>query len=316
MAGQSVTNTRKVGEWSVPPIGLGTMLMTLPHAPPGVHEDPIPEAQAIRTIHAALDAGVRVLDTAVNYVMGPELMGQNEALTAKALASWSGDRNDVLVVAKGGCRRTVEEAAVRDNSRENLRWSCETSLKALGVDRLAIYVLHAPDPAVPFEEAVGTLMALQAEGKIGMIGLSNVGRGQVAQARAMTRIDAIEHELSPGRLAAAPLAKMCEAEDIAFFAYRPVGGQQGAPGFGQTHPSLGRIAEARGVSPQRVALAWCLAQGSNIIPIPSARRPETILDSVQAADLALTAEELAMIDADSAAAFAGAAKVGAFGATR
>ncbi len=316
MASQATTGTRRVGDRAVSPIGLGTMLMTLPHAPPGVHEEPIPEAQAIRTIHAALDAGVNLLDTAVNYVVAPELMGQNEALTAKALASWSGDRNDILVVAKGGCRRTVEEAAVRDNSRANLRWSCETSLKALGVERLGLYVLHAPDPNVPFDEAVATLMELKTEGKIGMIGLSNVGRGQVAQARAMTRIDAIEHELAPGRLAALPLARLCAAEGIAFLAYRPVGGQQGAPGFGQTHPALAKIAAARGVSPHQVALAWCLAQGSTVIPIPSARRPETILDSVQAADLTLSEAELALIDADSQATFAGAEKVGTFGAKK
>ncbi len=314
MPTRNSTRNRKVGDRKVYPVGLGAMLMTLPHAPPGVHEDPIPEVQAIRTIHAALDAGVNLIDTAINYVVAPELMGQNEALVAKALNTWSGDRNDILVVAKGGCRRTVEEAAVRDNSRANLRWSCETSLKSLGVEQLAIYVLHAPDPAVPFEEAVGTLMELQAEGKIGMIGLSNVGRSQVAKARAMTQIHAIEHELAPGRLAAYPLAKICEADDIAFFAYRPVGGQQGAPGFGLTHPSLAAIGKDRGVSPQQVAIAWCLHQGTSVIPIPSARRPETILDSIQAAELILTPEELARIDADSAAHFAGQEKLGAFGA--
>jgi aryl-alcohol dehydrogenase-like predicted oxidoreductase len=301
MASESLPTARAVGDRKVSPIGLGTMLMTLPHPPPGQYEEPIPEEQAIRTIHAALDGGVRVLDTAINYVMAPEQMGRNEALTAKALAMWSGDKNEVLVVAKGGCRRTLEAPAIRDSRPENLRWSCETSLRSLGVEQLALYVLHAPDPNVPFEDAVGTLIELQAEGKIGMIGLSNVGRRQLAAARAMTPIAAIEQNLSPGRLAALPLVKICEAEGIAFLAYSPVGGQRGAPSLGVTLPSLSKIAAERAVSPQRVALAWCLAQGRTVIPIPSARRPETILDSLQAADLVLSDEELSLIDQDSAA---------------
>jgi aryl-alcohol dehydrogenase-like predicted oxidoreductase len=298
MAVQTATRVRKVGERSVCPIGLGTMLMTLPHPPPGVHEDPIEESQAIRTIHAALDAGVNVLDTAINYVIAEELMGHNEALTGKALASYAGNKDQVMVVAKGGCRRTATEMAVRDGTRKNLRWSCETSLKALGLERLDIYVLHAPDFNTPFADTVGFLKELRDEGKIGMIGLSNVGRKQVAEARAITGIDAIEHELAPGRLAALPLAKVCDAEAMAFFAYRPVGGQLGSPKLKATRPGLAKVAAERGISPQRAALAWCLHQGETVIPIPSARRPETILDSVQARDLFLTAEELALIDQD------------------
>src|ERR1700733_11640568 len=170
---------RTIGKRSVPPIGLGTMLMTLPHPPPGVHEEPIEESQAIRTIHAALDAGVRLLDTAINYCMAAEEMGRNERLVGKALRTWSGDSDDVLVVCKGGNRRTTDEPYVHDGRPENLRWSCETSLRALGVETLGLYMLHAPDPAVPLEESMGALAQLQAEGKIESVGASNLGRRQL-----------------------------------------------------------------------------------------------------------------------------------------
>ena len=289
---------RNIGDWSVPPIGLGTMLMTLPHPPPGVHEEPIEEAQAIRTIHAALDGGVRVLDTAVNYCMAAAEMGRNERLVAKALATWPGDTDDVLVVCKGGNRRTDDLPWVHDGSPENLRWSCETTLRALGVESLGLYMLHAPDPEVPLADSVGALADLKEEGKIQMVGMSNLGRRQLAEARAIVEVRAVENNLAPARRAALPLAKVCEEAGIAFLAWAPLGGQVGATTLAQTQPALSAIAAARGVSAHRVALAWGLAQAGNVIPIPSARRPETILDSLQAWDMPLTAEELAAIDAD------------------
>jgi aryl-alcohol dehydrogenase-like predicted oxidoreductase len=275
------------------------MLMTLPHPPPGVHEDPIPEPQAIRTIHAALDAGVRLLDTAINYCMAAGEMGRNERLVAKALGTWSGDPDEVLVVCKGGNRRTDDEPWVHDGTPENLRWSCETSLRALAVESLGLYLLHAPDPAVPVEESVGALAELQAEGKIQMVGVSNFGRRQLATARTVVDVTAVENNLSPAKRGALPLAKVCEGEGIGFLAWAPLGGQVGAPTLKEDQPAMASIAAERGTSPQVVALAWCLAQAANVIPIPSARRPETILDSVTAWDLQLSPEELAAIDADN-----------------
>jgi len=298
MADPATARSRQIAGRTVSPIGLGTMLMTLPHPPPGVHEEPIEETQAIRTIHAALDAGVRLLDTAINYCMRESEMGRNERLVAKALASWSGDAEEVLVVCKGGNRRTDEKMFVHDASPRNLRWSCETTLKALGVERLGVYMLHAKDPATPLAESIGALADLQAAGKIEHVAVSNLGRRELAEARAIVPIVAVENRLGPGETAALKLAKFCEGEGIAFLAYKPIMGQVGAPQLAKSHPALGAVAAERGVSPQRVALAWCLAQAGNVIPIPSARRPETILDSVQAGGLHLTDTELARIDAD------------------
>ena len=278
------------------------MLMTLPHPAPGVHEEPISGSQAIRTIHAALDAGVRVLDTAINYCMAAAEMGRNERLVAEALDTWSGDADDILVVCKGGNRRTDDKPYVHDGRPENLRWSCETSLRALGVESLGLYMLHAPDPAVPLEDSVGALADLRAEGKIQMVGVSNLGRRQLATARTIVDVEAVENNLAPARRGALPLAKVCEAEGIAFLAWAPLGGQVGATTLKSSQPAVSAIAATRGTSPHVVALAWCLAQAGNVIPIPSARRPETILDSVTAWDLTLSPEELASIDADNPAA--------------
>jgi aryl-alcohol dehydrogenase-like predicted oxidoreductase len=299
MTGQATMRSRQIAGRTVSPIGLGTMLMTLPHPPPGVHEAPIEEAQAIRTIHAALDAGVRLLDTAINYCMRESEMGRNERLVAKALAAWSGDADEVVVVCKGGNRRTDEKMFVHDASPKNLRWSCETTLKALGVERLGIYMLHARDPETPLADSIGALAELRAEGKIENVAVSNLGRRELAEARAIVPVVAVENRLGPGEIAALKLAKFCEGEGIAFLAYKPIMGQVGAPQLATSHPALAAIARERGVSPQRVALAWCLAQAGNIIPIPSARRPQTILDSVQAGGLYLTDAELAWIDADA-----------------
>lgn len=161
-------------------------------------------------------------------------------------------------------------------------------------------MLHAPDPAVPLVESIGALADLRREGKVRQVGASNLGRRQLAQAWVIVDIVAVENNLSPARPAALPLARTCAEAKIAFLAWSPLGGQVGATTLGRTTPSLAAIARERSVSAHQVALAWGLAQASNVIPIPSARRPETILDSVRAWDLKLTAEELAAIDADYA----------------
>jgi aryl-alcohol dehydrogenase-like predicted oxidoreductase len=289
---------RRMGDLVLPPIGFGAMLLTLPHPPPGVHEEPVDEVQAVRTIHAALDGGARLIDTAVNYCMRASEMGRSEKLVATALASWSGgDRDEVLVVCKGGNRRTDDFPYVHDGSRANLRWSCETSLRALGVESIGLYMLHAPDPKVPLAESIGALAELKAEGKIRMVGAANLGRRQLAEARAITDVAAVENQLNPWWRAALPLARVAEEAGIAFLSWRPVGGQTAAARLGQDQPVVSRIAEAHGVSPHQVALAWALAQARNIMPIPSARRPETITDSLRAVHLRLTPQELADIDA-------------------
>ncbi len=201
-------------------------------------------------------------------------MGRNERLVAEALATWSGDGDDVLVVCKGGNRRTNSAWYVPDGRPENLRWSCETSPRALRCESIGLYMLHAPDPAVPLVESIGALADLRREGKVRQVGASNLGRRQLAQARVIVDIVAVENNLSPARPAALPLARTCAEAQIAFLAWSPLGGQVGATTLGRTTPSLAAIARERSVSAHQVALAWGLAQASNVIPIPSA--PQTL----------------------------------------
>jgi aryl-alcohol dehydrogenase-like predicted oxidoreductase len=283
----SVHPDRMIADLRTPPVGMGVMLLGIEGRPD--------EPQAMRTLHAALDAGVRLFDTAVNYGSNATELAFSEALTARALASWGGNPDEVLVVCKGGNVRTDYEPFVPDGTPANLRRSCETSLRALGVESIGLYMLHQVDPHVPLAVSIGALAQLRDEGKIQRIGISNVGRRQLAEAQTLVDIVAVEHELSPWSLTTLPLARTCEERGIAFLAYSPLGSRARAADVGREHPEFAEVARQHGVSPQRVALAWLLGLSPVLVPIPSARRPETILDSVAAADLRLTAEEHARL---------------------
>ena len=248
--------------------------------------------QAIRTIHAALDAGVRLLDTAINYCMAASEMGRNERLVAKALDTWSGTPMTFSWCAKGKTAGRTTSPTCTTAAR---RISGGRARPRCGPWASRSVALHAPCPRSP--GAAGGVRRrcsadLQAEGKIQMVGVSNLGRRQLATtARTIVDIAAVDNNLAPARRGALPLARVCEAEEIALLAWAPLGGQVGATTLKNSQPAVSAIAAARGTSPHVVALAWCLAQAANVIPIPSARRPETILDSVTAWDLTLTPEE-------------------------
>jgi aryl-alcohol dehydrogenase-like predicted oxidoreductase len=280
---------RWIADQQLPPIGFGAMLLGMEGRPD--------EATAIRTVHAVLDAGVRLIDTAINYGSSAAELGYCEALVARALASWTGDRDDVLVVGKGGNLRSDTEQFVQDASPANLRRSCDITLRALGVEAIGLYLLHAIDPKVPLAESMGALADLQREGKIRHVGISNAGRRQLAEARTVVEIAAVENRLSPWSSGSLPIVSACAEAGTTFLSYSPLGGQ-GQAAHLDRKPRFAAVAADRGVSPQRVALAWALAQSPVILPIPSGRRPETILDSVAAAQLSLSLAELELLAAD------------------
>jgi aryl-alcohol dehydrogenase-like predicted oxidoreductase len=284
----AVHASRRVDGWALPPIGFGAMLLGLEGRPS--------EREAIRTIHAALDAGARLIDTAINYCADETELGYCEALVGRALSSWTGDSSTVLVVCKGGNTRTATEQFVQDARPESLKASCETSLRALGTDVIGLYMRHAVDPAVPLVESMAALADLRAAGKIDLIGVSNAGRGQLAEAQTIVEIAAVENQLSPLARRSLPILRVCAEMNIAYLAYSPLGGAENAARIGDVVPALSSIAKQRGVSAQQVALAWSLQQDPVVMPIPAARRPETIADSLQAAGLRLTPEEMALID--------------------
>src|SRR3954463_4166640 len=278
---------RKLDGTDVFPIGLGEMPMSLPPRPP--------EERSIRAIHAAIDAGVNLIDTADAYARDHTDIGHGERLVAQALR---GRRDGVIIATKGGHTRRGE-AWELDGSPQHLRAACEASLRALETDRIDLYQFHRPDPKVPYAESIGAIKELQDEGKVRWAGISNASVAQIEEALGIVEIVSVQNQLSlefTHPLEAGEV-QFCEERGIAFLPWSPLGGISSAGDAPGRHDPVHDAAEAHGVSPQRVALAWLLSLSEVVIPIPGASRPESILDSVKAVDLELTDDELAAIGA-------------------
>ena len=249
------------------------------------------DADGIRVIHAALDAGMTLIDTADVYCIDDNDIGHNERLLAKAIRLWRGDKERLVVAPKGGLLRPGGDW-ISDGRPEHIRQACERSLAALGVDHITLYQLHAPDPQVPFADSVGALADLQGEGKIRHAGLSNVSVAEIEQARRIVNVVSVQNRFNPfdGERPLYGVVAHCHAEGIAYLPHSPMGGHHGHARVGG-HALLRRIAEAHGVTPYQVILAWLLALSPVIIPIPGASREESVLQSSAASTLKLTADE-------------------------
>jgi aryl-alcohol dehydrogenase-like predicted oxidoreductase len=278
--------SRHIGDVQVSAIGLGGMPMSIEGRPD--------EGRSIRTIHAALDAGVTLFDTADAYHIGADEVGHNESLFAKALATYGGDTSDVLVATKGGHLRPGDGSWTLNSSPDYLKQACEASLKRLGVDQIGLYQHHRPDPKVPYADAIGAIRDLLDAGKIRMAGISNANPEQIRQAQEILggRLVAVQNQFSPAFRSSEPELDLCDELGIAFLPWSPLGGIGRADELGGQGAAFVEVARRHGVSPQRVCLAWELAKSPVVVPIPGASRPESIQDSAQAADLALTAEDL------------------------
>ncbi|MBI2536285.1 MAG: aldo/keto reductase [Gemmatimonadetes bacterium] len=276
------------GAPAVSSIGFGGMPLSISGRPS--------EEQAIRTIHAALDAGATLIDTADVYCLDDNDLGHNERLIAKALGSWAGPRDHLIVATKGGLTRPGGRWE-RHGHPDHLRRACDRSLRALGVERIDLYQFHAPDSRVSFLESVGALAQLRTQGKVRWVGLSNVSVPEIEDASRLVPITTVQNRLSPFFREALRdgVVAHCAEQRIGFLAYSPVGGgrlNRKLPG----HPVLRPIAERLGASTHAVTLAWVLAQGATVIPIPGSRTPEHARDAIAAADLPLAPEDLTAID--------------------
>jgi len=275
--------TRTLGTEKVSAIGLGEMQLSLAGRPD--------EAHGLRTIHAALDAGVTLIDTADAYCADGSEMGHGERLTAKALRSYK-DTAHVLVATKGGHTRDARGDWHVDGSPAYLRRACDASLAALGVDVIDLYQHHRPDPKVPYAESLAALKELHEAGKVRMLGLSNASPEQIRQGVEIlgAALVSVQNRYAPDFRSSEPELELCTGLGLAFLPWGPLGGA------GRASRSAGNafseVADEHGVSPQQVALAWMLAKSPAVIPIPGSSRPETITDSAAAADLELTAEQL------------------------
>lgn len=288
-----MAHNRMLADAEVFPIGLGGMGMSLSGRPP--------EERSIATIHAALDAGVNLIDTADAYSKDDSDVGHNERLIARALR---GRRDGVIVATKGGHTRTPGGGWEVDGRPEHLRAACEASLRALDTDRIDLYQYHRPDPDVPYAESIGAVKELQDAGKVRWIGISNASLEQMEKASAIAEVVSVQNQLSleyTGPLEKGELDR-CDERGIAFLPWSPLGGISRAAEAAGRHDPVRAVAGAHGVSPQQVALAWLLSLSPVVIPIPGASRPESIADSVRAADLELSRDELDAIGELAAAA--------------
>lgn len=282
-----------VGRLEVGAIGLGLMTFDQTGAQP--------RDQLARTVTTALDAGVTLFDTADAYGPGDDLgaraQGENERLIASLLDEL-GVRDRVVLATKGGHVRTDGGDWAVDSSRSHLEQAVDESLRRLGVEQLTLWQHHRPDPQVPYDDVLETLTAIVDSGKVRMVGISNADEDQIRAAHKALgdRLVSVQNEFSPRFRSSRREIDVCEELGLAFLPWSPLGGLSNAKQLAERHPAFAEVAESRGVSPQQVALAWELAQSPVVIPIPGAKRPESIQDSAAAADLTLTQEELERLD--------------------
>ncbi|MBW9119622.1 aldo/keto reductase [Microbacterium trichothecenolyticum] len=272
-------------------IGLGAM-------PVSMNNDKVyPSFQdAVATVHAALDAGVTLIDTADVYAPAWDEMGHNERIVAEALRTWDGDASSIFVATKGGITRREGEVWGRDGSEAYLRSAVEKSLDILGVDQIELYQYHRPDRWLVYGDIMAGLKALQDDGLVRAVGISNASVEEIQIAIEVLgegNLASVQNEFSPKHPGSIDELRFCEERDIAFLPWSPLGGTGGgARRVGDRFSAFREVGEAHGVSPQQAVLAWELALGSHVIPIPGARRAASITDSAQAANLELSADEV------------------------
>ena len=278
---------RRLGSLTTTVLGFGCW-------PIAAHADELEEGRAERTVHAALDAGIRLFDTARAYAPGSD-NGAGERQLAAALASWDGDRDEVVVATKVVSSRDEHGRWVRDGRPATVRAWAREACDNLGVEHLDLLQSHAVDPDVPWAETVGALADLRAEGLVREVGVSNVTAAQVREAVGITEVASVQNETNPSRVDR-PVLDLCSDLGITYLPYSPFGGPGAAARLGDRHPALVTVADRHGVSPHQVCLAWLRSLDDVVLPIPAATRPATIRDSAAAADLELTPADLADLE--------------------
>ena len=268
------------GDLEVRRLGFGAMRL----CGPGIRGWPEDRENALRVLRRAVELGANLVDTADSY--GPEV---NELQVAQALHPYA----DGLVIAtKGGLVRDDRPGGwPADGRPEHLREACEGSLRRLRLERIDLYQLHRPDPKVPFEESVGALARLRAEGKIRHVGLSNVGVEQLRRAQEIVPVVSVQNRYNLADRLSEDVLEACEEQGIAFFPWWPLAvGDVAEPGG-----RLDAIARRHGATPAQVALAWLLARYPVVCPIPGTASLEHLEENTGAATLELTAEEVASL---------------------
>jgi pyridoxine 4-dehydrogenase len=257
-------------ELTVNRLGFGAMRLT----GEGVWGPPNGPATAIAVLRRAIELGVNFIDTADSY--GPNV---SEELIAEALAPYP---KDFVIATKGGWNRPGPNQWTHDASPAHLREAVEGSLKRLRLDRIDVYQLHVPDPVVPFDASIETLANMQSEGKIRLVGLSNVTVEHIERAREIVPIVSVQNRYSFADREWDNVVNYCEANGIAFIPWFPLGAGRVAGKL------LERIAQARQVKPIQIALAWLLRRSPVMLPIPGTSSIAHLEENIQAASLQLS----------------------------
>ncbi|MEA3163697.1 MAG: pyridoxine 4-dehydrogenase [Verrucomicrobiota bacterium] len=243
-------------------------------------------------LRRALDLGINFIDTARAY--GP---GWNEKLVAEALHPYP---EGLFIATKGGVVKKSATERHLDGTPNGLRRDCEESLKILRVDCIELYQLHWVDPDVPLSESVTGLARLQQEGKIRLIGLSNITVEQLEEVRSIAQIASVQNRYSVGEKQGDSMVAFCEREGVAFVPYGPLGAdpmKQGAP-LASAAGALAEIGKELGVTTTQVALSWLLHRAPNILPIPGTTSIAHLQENVASASLSLTPEQLQQLESD------------------
>lgn len=303
-----MTAQRQLGPFTVSAIGMGCMPLSFPHdrSPDLVNQ---PEV-AIGVIHAALDAGITLLDTADIYAPSWNTMGHNEVLVGKAFATWSGtaeQKSKVVITTKAGITRekdgTMFGISGRNSSKHYLYRAVEASASKLGLDKIPLWQHHRTDPAISYEVQFENVMTLKEHGYVGEIGLSNVNAQMLRHAikeggtPQEGGIVSVQNEFSPNYRHWPEVIDICNDNGIAFLPWSPLGGGRNFKKIAAGEiGKFKEIADAKNVSPYALTIAWHLHQYPTAIPIPGASKASSILDSLTGLDIVLSEEEISILN--------------------
>jgi aryl-alcohol dehydrogenase-like predicted oxidoreductase len=271
------------GDLKVNRLGFGAMRIT----GDGIWGEPKDPKEAVAVLRRALELGTNFIDTADAY--GPYV---SERLISEALYPYP---RGLLIATKGGQVRPGAGQWVPDGRPEHLREACESSLKRLKLERIDLYQLHRPDPKVPYEDSVGELAKLQKEGKIRHIGVSNVDPAQLAKARAIVKVVSVQNRYNVADRASDEVLAICEREKIAFLPWGPLAQGAQKSGTDKSLAALEAIAKERNIDINVASLAWLLTRSPVMLPIPGTSKVEHLEDNVKAANIKLSAGEMARV---------------------
>ena len=260
-------------------LGFGAMRLT----GRGIWGAPSDIPAVCRVLQRAVNLGVNFIDTADSY--GP---GVSEEIIARALYPYS---PDLIIATKGGLTRPGPDVWNRNACPEHLREACESSLRRLRRDRIDVYQLHAPDPRVPLEDSIGELLRMQKEGKIRHIGVSNVSVDELRRARGLANIVSVQNRYNLEDRRSDPVLAHCEAHDIAFIPWAPLGSGRHATESSSMR-ALARVADRYGVTIGQAAIAWLLERSTLMLPIPGTASIKHFEENIAAAALRLTAQDM------------------------